>query len=749
MSYFKKWFKNTVTNICVKLKGLKDIGSWKGSVVALGATVLFLFIIQSYHMFFSHGGASFIKGFMILLSAMVLLTGVLTLIIAILRRIPILYIWVGLSSFFLLCITFLSSHIYVTLIFIILLIVVTSLIGNIVYRIIKNYSKDKKLGIKLLYVFLIILMISSVSLGSYWLLNDGTNKNSYKTVMNMVNTHEYILDADDPSEIGEYTVNKIFYGSGTDLHRKEYGKEVKLLTSSVDGSGFVDNWSGLRRRYLGFGPEEMPLNAKVYYPEGEGPFPLVIIAHGNHLMTDYSDTGYDYLGNLLASRGYIFVSVDHNFLNLSVYDDIISLKMLNGENDARGWLLLQHISQWDKWNRDKDSFFYNKVDMNNIGLIGHSRGGEATAIAAFFNKLNTYPDNGNITFDFNYNIKSIIAIAPTDGQYNPIDKAIELTDINYLVLHGAHDMDVSTFAGTNQYNRISFKEKENYFKSSVYIYGANHGQFNENWGRRDGIGLGNFLNNIKQLMPKEDQERIAKVFISGFLDATLKEKDEYRILFSDIRYAKNLLPETMYISNYLDGKTTIIANFDEDIDINSTTIPEGYVFGENFTEWKEGKIKRKNGLRDNSSLYLSWDSSENKEPGTYTIKLPHRDLDTNENSLIVFSIADGDMSRSKKEDLPIDLTIRVIDLEGNEARLPLSSFMALNPSFRGEIFKAPFANMLNTREPVFQNFRFKLEDFTSVNNNFDPKELSEISFIFDITNKGTILIDDIGITLSN
>ena len=50
-------------------------------------------------------------------------------------------------------------------------------------------------------------------------------------------------------------------------------------------------------------------------PEGEGPFPLTLIVHGNHNMIDYSDEGYGYLGNLLASRGIIVVSVDQNFIN--------------------------------------------------------------------------------------------------------------------------------------------------------------------------------------------------------------------------------------------------------------------------------------------------------------------------------------------------------------------------------------------------------------------------------------------------
>ena len=91
------------------------------------------------------------------------------------------------------------------------------------------------------------------------------------------------------------------------------------------------------------------------------------IVHGNHNPQDFSDPGYGYLGELLASRGFILVSVDENFINGG----------LRGENDGRAWLLLKHLEAWKQWNDCAGSPFYHKVDMSNIALMGHSRGGEA------------------------------------------------------------------------------------------------------------------------------------------------------------------------------------------------------------------------------------------------------------------------------------------------------------------------------------------------------------------------------------
>ena len=119
--------------------------------------------------------------------------------------------------------------------------------------------------------------------------------------------------------------------------------------------------------------------------------------------------GYGYLGELLASRGFILVSVDENFINGN----------LRGESDGRAWLLLKHLEDWKRWNDSSAGPFSHKVDMHNIAIMGHSRGGEAVGIAAAFNRLSHYPDDANVKFNFNFDIKSVFAIAPVDGQYKP------------------------------------------------------------------------------------------------------------------------------------------------------------------------------------------------------------------------------------------------------------------------------------------------------------------------------------------
>jgi len=262
---------------------------------------------------------------------------------------------------------------------------------------------------------------------------------------------QQLLDAPDPSMRGPFTVRTLSYGSGTDKQRAIYRDSVAIRTASVDGSGFASptpRTKEYREHFWGFDFKHLPLNARVWYPVGDGPFPLVLIVHGNHDMEKFSDPGYGYLGELLASRGFILASVDENFLNGD----------LRGENDARGWLLLQHLKVWRALNDSANGPFHHKVDLGAIALMGHSRGGEAVAVAAAFNRLKRDPDDATKRFDFGFGIRSIVAIAPVDGQYKPADVPTPLEDINYLVIHGSHDGDVSSFSGNRQYERVRYPE---------------------------------------------------------------------------------------------------------------------------------------------------------------------------------------------------------------------------------------------------------------------------------------------------
>ncbi|MCB8967480.1 MAG: MFS transporter [Ardenticatenaceae bacterium] len=518
----------------------------------------------------------------------------------------------------------------------------------------------------------------------------------------------------DPAQTGPFTVQTLTYGSGTDRHRPEFGADVDVVTTSVNGDVFLSGWTKLRTAYWGFGETELPRNGRVWYPLGDGPFPLVLVVHGNHSMDEFSDPGYAYLGELLASRGFIVVSVDENFLNGSAVADWLGQEKLSEENDARGWLLLEHLRLWRAWQETAVSPFYHKIDMTRIALIGHSRGGEAVAVAAAFNRLPRYPDYATMRFNYDFDIRAVIAIAPVDGQYKPADVPLPLQDVHYLVLQGSHDMDVTTFMGQQQYDRVHFSGGD-WFKAAVYVYGANHGQFNTVWGDTDRWTPGILLYNRGQLLPETEQQRAAQVFVTAFLEATLHETAVYRDFFRDYRPGAAWLPDTIYLTRYEDAHMQFVLTFEEDIDVTTTTLPGGRLGGRYLSVWREEDVEQKGTDLATHAVTLGWRERADGETAVYTITLPPT-LTLHAEQALVFSLADaGPIAAADTPRPPIDLHIELEDGQGETAVLPLSHVAYLQPQLDAQLMKLAFLSRGATAEVVWQSFVLPLVDFTAVN----------------------------------
>lgn len=718
---------------------------WKGASIFLVIATICIYFIQGYFLLGSRDFSDILTGTLLSLLVIVLITGILAAVFHITKSIPTRYIWISLASFFLLVICFIKT-IQLGFIIALLAIISLSLLGANLYHLITDKDRKTKIVSKMTAWIVGIISLCFVSTGVYWLLDNGDPElaKPYR-LKEMKFGDRYQSNISNPEQPGTYKVKTLTYGS-ENTYRKLFNQSGSLVTRTVNGSAFVNNWSSLRTKTFGFGPDQMPLNGAVWYPEGDGHFPLIVMVHGNHIATDYSDQGYEYLGKLLASRGYIFVSIDENFLNMSPYDDLLIVNELKNENRARGWLMLEHLKVWETWKNTKNNPFFGKVDMNQIALIGHSRGAEAITTAAAYNKLKAYPEDANISFKYNFGIKSIISIAGTDRLYEPAGQPMHLKDVNYLALQGSHDMDVNSFSTASQYNRIGFSKGSDYIKASVYIYGANHGQFNTLWGKTDSIGLDNKLYNTAQLLSQKEQLQASKVLISSFLDATLKKERKYRSVFQDIGYAREWLPNTMYIGNYMDSDTTLISNFSEDIDPRTTTMPGGQLIGEHLKKWQEKKVEMKFSPDLYSAVHLDWDGTNKVKVPSYSVVVPDNKHNIKDNSAIVFAMADGDnKKKASGKDALTDLSIKAEDKRGNVATVPLSSQAYLLPMTESRIVKSPFTSFIPTKEPVFQNFTFRMADLKKANPNFNPEQLIKFSFVFDKTKKGSILITDIGI----
>jgi hypothetical protein len=537
-------------------------------------------------------------------------------------------------------------------------------------------------------------------------------------------------------ETGEYSFSTYSYGSGISERIPEYGINADVLTDTVNISHLVsmDKWKAkIRAFYWGFDLDTVPLNAQVWMPEGEGPFPLVLIVHGNHNMTDFSEGGYSYLGEHLASRGYIFVSIDQNYLNGYFTGS------LKGENDARAQLLLKHLGLWHSWNRDVNSDLFKKIDLDNIALMGHSRGGEAVAIAAAMNGLERSPNNAQNHFNFGYNIKSVIAISPSEGQFKLGGQPIALEDLNYLVVQGSHDADISRFEGLKQYYRVSYTDTDlDFFKAAVLIERANHSQFNTVWSPFDRRIPSRFLLNIKPIMPEEQQREILLMYVSAFLDATLKDVDEYRAIFENHHYIGEWLPENLYMNQFQSSGYIPTANFEEDVDVDTATVGEIRTSGLIF--WKELGMKLRNGKElNNQVVEIGWGKMKNSY---YSIRFDDP-IEVSSADSLSFGLVD----LREFEDELLDISIEVSDKDGNTASVQLSDFGRLLPQFHVVFTKYPLWERItykNEIEPILQTFLIPLVEFKTANGLLDVGNINEIRFKFDISSNGKIYLDEVG-----
>lgn len=248
--------------------------------------------------------------------------------------------------------------------------------------------------------------------------------------------------------------------------------------------------------------------ARVYRPSTltAGPYPLVFILHGNHGTcgrgtsprvddrVDYTSSGtcpsgyvvtpnhagYGYLANKLASWGMIVVSINAN-------RGITAASGVSGDsglNLARGRLVLKHIQKLSEWNKNGGTpsslgvELKGLLDFGQVGLVGHSRGGEGVRAA-----YNLYRDTGSAwpaRILAPVGIRVISEIAPVDGQTS---RVLNADGTAWSVLLPLCDGDVSNLQGIKPFDRMMRQSSETppKQKAAIAVWGANHNFYNTEW----------------------------------------------------------------------------------------------------------------------------------------------------------------------------------------------------------------------------------------------------------------------------
>ncbi|BBM86033.1 poly(ethylene terephthalate) hydrolase family protein [Candidatus Uabimicrobium amorphum] len=465
--------------------------------------------------------------------------------------------------------------------------------------------------------------------------------------------------------------------------------------------------------------DNVPISGVGHYPVGKGPFPLVVIFHGNHFPLRPSHEGYKYLTQLLASHGMVGISIDGNFLNGRV----------SGEMDARAILMLRHLQVWRKWNQTPQHRFYQKIDMNSIGLAGHSRGGEAVAVANLFNK--TLHDQNDPLHNFAFNIKGLFAIAPVDGQIGKSTKVV-INDTNYFVMHGSHDGDVYNFAGLRMYDRaFPVDHDAGGFKSLLFVHGANHNYWNTVWQYSNDGGSGFGMSSPYLQITAEKQQLLAQIFMRAFFEWTLQGKSR-KELFTG---SESLIPtDIVAVQQYSDREHIDLNNYEEDVDSTTGTYPGVQNNARNMSQFKEASIKGGSNVTSQQThgAFVTWNSND----AVYEIKLPSQ-IEKLVADYPYLSFRIGQMYEKEPQHNPVegqDLSLNLQLAKNTTVPVKISRFTKLVAPV--PVFKFNY----DISKTNMQTVRIPIEKFT--NNKIPLKDIT-IRIKFCNTPTGFIVMDDI------
>lgn len=713
-------------------------GAWRGAAggLALAAGVVILLTVGE--VFF--GALAPLIATAVLLSAGAVLAGLAALMWRVLRDVPRRFIVLLLLVLPTIGLPFVYAGRRAAVITAIALALVAATAGGLIGAGLRGWRRGSRSrrhvhGVQLLGGLLLVAMMS------YMLFGPGPQMEMRRGSEAGDVTSLESVGIGDPAARGSFKVQTLTYGAGTPYRIAEYGEDASLLTSPVDGRALLSSWRGVRgaarTRYWGFGPDQLPLNGTVYYPDAPGPFPLVILVHGNYMMQGRSDRSFDYLAPLLASRGYVAVTIDQNFLNSAWFNTF-------GESPAtvaRGWLVLEHLRQWRRWSQEVGNPFAGRVDLERIALVGHSRGGEAIAVAAALNRMPRLPEDSRIPVDGAPAIRTLVAIAPVDGQYMPAGRRTELRDVNYLTLHGAFDGDVTSFAGASQYKRVHFSGEDEWVKAAILAYNANHSGFTSEWIGTEKPAPSDLLFRRTPVMPPAAQQRIAAVYTVAFLELTLNRDERYLPLLRDARVGRQWLPRTIYLTESLDSRALLLADFEEDTDASRGSVPGVGLEGRNLAEWRELDVVRRWGATGNHAVAISWQSAD----ASYEVSLPRAVL-TRAPATVSLAVA---VTSAGADNEPVDFTVSLVDGTGRVASVPISRWARVQPPLKAPYMKFPVMSRYPPTEVAFQTIWLPMGWFAEANPSLDLLDLISLRIDFDRSPAGQILLDDIALRLED
>lgn len=219
---------------------------------------------------------------------------------------------------------------------------------------------------------------------------------------------------------------------------------------------------------------KLPLH--VYLPPGSEPAPVVLFSHG----LGGSRRGGAYLANHWAARGYVVVAVQHPgsdedlWLNLPPRQRLAALR---AAADARNFNLRVRdipavLDQLATWNQQPDHPLSGRLDLNRVGMSGHSFGAvttQAVAGQSFGRAGATFTDP---------RITAALALSPSSPRRGSPADAFGGVKIPWMLMTGTQD--VAVIGDADVASRLAvFPALPPGGKYELVLEGAEHSAFSD------------------------------------------------------------------------------------------------------------------------------------------------------------------------------------------------------------------------------------------------------------------------------
>ena len=514
-------------------------------------------------------------------------------------------------------------------------------------------------------------------------------------------------------------------------------------------------------------PSNMEERGSVHYPADltSGPFPVIIWLHGRHETCYDSVTlasssgwpctgrkkaipsyaGYDYAARTLASHGYIVISISANAIN--AIDGGLSDAGMN----ARGVLTQHHLDLWNTWNTTGGApfgtTFVGRLNMQNIGTMGHSRGGEGVIFQAEYNRTLGSP----------YGIKAILTLAPVDF-YRHFVNGIPLLNIAPYC-----DGDVADLQGVHFYDDTRYADPTDESpKHNILMLGANHNFFNTVWSPNPYVGGGGddwgdygWSNadaqcgiSKKSRFDTVKQRAAYNAYAAAFYRLYLGHENQ----FAPILEVNDIVPP---VSSTLDSSNVFVSyhpGTTDRKDINrvdllselSTNTLSGAVVESGLTTadicngttmplcaigTNPAQEPHQSGLGE---MRMTWDASSDYYENS--IPAASQNLSSFKNLVFRAAVNFGETALSVKK---LDYTVQLIDAAGKIGAQTVGNHTQA-------LFYEPGTESGDLPKTVLNTVSIPLDSFAGV----DLTKIAKVKFLFDKSAAGGILISDLAVANS-